>query len=318
MCGEKLFGVCRSRCSVGSPPHVRGKVKASTFRVKSKGITPACAGKRCRLFFAGACNRDHPRMCGEKIRIMSSFFFCPGSPPHVRGKVVSIHIALFLARITPACAGKRVKCRAIDDVFEDHPRMCGEKKLTFDAGQLIPGSPPHVRGKVKASTFRVKSKGITPACAGKRCRLFFAGACNRDHPRMCGEKRFPAQGWRCKVGSPPHVRGKEQGRRPDLPGIGITPACAGKRIDMPSFILTYRDHPRMCGEKPVHRPFAGTGRGSPPHVRGKGWKYSACAVNGRITPACAGKSRPLSGFQLYSWDHPRMCGEKKQGIWLCT
>ena len=29
----------------------------------------------------------------------------------------------------------------------DYPRVCGEKKLTFDAGQLIPGSPPHVRGK---------------------------------------------------------------------------------------------------------------------------------------------------------------------------
>ena len=29
----------------------------------------------------------------------------------------------------------------------------------------------------------------------------------------------------------------------------ITPACAGKSRISPGFLLSYRDHPRVCGEK---------------------------------------------------------------------
>ena len=68
---------------------------------------------------------------------------------------------------------------------------------------------------------------------------------------MCGEKKvvvfpdFPGQG------SPPRMRGK--GTRPPFlrNGAGITPAYAGKRGRKEVAPMSNRDHPRMCGEKPV-------------------------------------------------------------------
>ena len=35
----------------------------------------------------------------------------------------------------------------------------------------------------------------------------------------------------------------------------------------------------------------------------------------RITPACAGKSAPLTASTFWLWDHPRVCGEKKNSIY---
>ena len=91
---------------------------------------------------------------------------------------------------------------------------------------------------------------------------------------------------------------------------GITPACAGKRELLKTHFKSYRDHPRVCGEKNVRLLFLSKVLGSPPRVRGKvAFSYSV-ASRLRITPACAGKSSGISPiFSLYS-DHPRVCGEK--------
>ena len=36
------------------------------IRSSRAGITPAYAGKSCRILLALLCLRDHPRVCGEK------------------------------------------------------------------------------------------------------------------------------------------------------------------------------------------------------------------------------------------------------------
>ena len=70
------------------------------------------------------------------------------------------------------------------------------------------------------------------------------------------------------------------------------------------------DHPRTCGEKAMYEYGNNTAEGSPPHVRGKEVDtVTETAVTG-ITPACAGKRRCKAAFCVWSWDHPRMCGEK--------
>ena len=71
--------------------------------------------------------------------------------------------------------------------------------------------------------------GITPAYAGKRQFCPPAGRADKDHPRVCGEKRENALDAR--------------------PRRGITPACAGKSAAIPVTRRCGRDHPRMCGEK---------------------------------------------------------------------
>ncbi len=151
---------------------------------------------------------------------------------------------------------------------------------------------------------------ITPACAGKS----FDPACRQcgkeDHPRVCGEKCGIYMGKRFDQGSPPRVRGKADpnGRRAGC--LGITPACAGKRIQARQALGKREDHPRVCGEKAAHRLRPMPRRGSPPRVRGKdGYAPIGAQVTG-ITPACAGKSSISSQKAFAREDHPRVCGEK--------
>ena len=88
MCGEKTKESFYRSTSLGSPPHVRGKVSIEATSAPSSRITPACAGKRksksrgqnfARITPACAGKRavqstptkaclDHPRMCGEKTK----------------------------------------------------------------------------------------------------------------------------------------------------------------------------------------------------------------------------------------------------------
>ena len=188
--------------------------------------------------------------------------------------------------------------------------MCGEKDPVFPGLLLHLGSPPRVRGKEFWGCCCAGCHRITPACAGKSCNLSGVLCQFRDHPRVCGEKNSIFCPVFSVTGSPPRVRGKAPRPSPSRPSRRITPACAGKR---PRFLWQpgrLWDHPRVCGEKPRFCGQADLVRGSPPRVRGKGWRTVAEALMIGITPACAGKrlDYKIVGFGL--WDHPRVCGEK--------
>ena len=51
-------------------------------------------------------------------------------------------------------------------------------------------SPPRVRGKVAGVCACNVVQGITPAYAGKSCTGINYVVQERDHPRVCGEKRL--------------------------------------------------------------------------------------------------------------------------------
>ena len=188
--------------------------------------------------------------------------------------------------------------------------MCGEKRPARGNVSAPWGSPPRVRGKGPSISRPAPASGITPACAGKSPASCHWPTVQRDHPRVCGEKNSIFCPVFSVTGSPPRVRGKAPRPSPSRPSRRITPACAGKR---PRFLWQpgrLWDHPRVCGEKPRFCGQADLVRGSPPRVRGKGWRTVAEALMIGITPACAGKSR-LQGSNLQlPGDHPRVCGEK--------
>ena len=165
--------------------------------------------------------------------------------------------------------------------------------LAFLCG--IWGSPPHVRGKVVGCVELLLILGITPACAGKRPFIQHFRLGDMDHPRMCGEKGGCGLPRLARWGSPPHVRGKGHRTRQAVYKDRITPACAGKSF---------------C-------PGVATNsiKGSPPHVRGKGVVHVFVPEKFGITPACAGKRLLPPSDDTREWDHPRMCGEKKERIW---
>ncbi len=262
-------------------------------------VSPAYAGKSPAAAYACPGTQDHPRVCGEKLYTPCVIAPSVGSPPRMRGKAKEEPYRPCHPGITPACAGKSVYLAVYAMFFQDHPRMCGEKKNICRKPKALTGSPPHVRGKERhGSGYKWKSR-ITPACAGKSPIAGFLLIMQRDHPRMCGEKASALAAFAAVSGSPPHVRGK--GHRPPMlhPATGITPACAGKSTWQLPTTTTQRDHPRMCGEKCSRCCVWRNTIGSPPHVRGKAVGGLFGDSSGGITPACAGKSESGRLYQRH-------------------
>ena len=107
------------------------------------------------------------------------------------------------------------------------------------------------------------------------------------------------------------MRGKGRFLPGDALRVGITPAYAGKR-KLPLGVTWHTgDHPRVCGEKWFWLSTMSRVAGSPPRMRGKGWRSSLCKPLRGITPAYAGKRTQLDHRGSGIWDHPRVCGEKR-------
>ena len=152
VCGENGSGKGAGDVGKGSPPRVRGKQIFINCREFCKGITPACAGKTSDNFLYSARRGDHPRVCGENLRVAAARFFSGGSPPRVRGKHKHSAPCLALVGITPACAGKTFPSFQPSFRSQDHPRVCGENLGVANRLAHRVGSPPRVRGKPRWAT----------------------------------------------------------------------------------------------------------------------------------------------------------------------
>ena len=208
MCGEKPFVTGRSTVLMGSPPRMRGKGCCHHPVIFVDRITPAYAGKRASASPAPSVPWDHPRVYGEKLARLYSSVPVPGSPPRVRGKVLCGVDGLHCVGITPACAGKSNERWQFRTSRRDHPRVCGEKLPGCAVTLAGTGSPPRMRGKAGPEGQHHQPAGITPACAGKSMGALIADAAERDHPRVCGEKKSTIHSYLNSTGSPPRVRGK--------------------------------------------------------------------------------------------------------------
>ena len=210
---------------------MRGKVRTNWFACSNCGITPAYAGKRVKYDDVVQTDKDHPRLCGEKLIQNSRNPSHLGSPPPMRGKVYNSSRVEQRNRITPAYAGKS-------------ERWTHERIAEY-------GSPPPMRGKARLSSGCRARARITPAYAGKsqihRDVQFFG----RDHPRLCGEKFIFQNVINYLAGSPPPMRGKVENGAASGAFSRITPAYAGKSLAVGRRANGGWDHPRLCGEKPI-------------------------------------------------------------------
>ena len=277
------------RLPLRSPPRMRGKVIVRSRNAVQIGITPAYAGKSARILKRRTEKRDHPRVCGEKLKFGTNVTKNPGSPPRVRGKgIVHVFVPEKLG-ITPAYAGKRMLYARAVRRDRDHPRVCGEKESCQKIQKTTLGSPPRMRGKGCYMQELSGETGITPAYAGKSgpCpdRVPPAG----DHPRVCGEKSQSTSASPRALGSPPRMRGKGVKQSNSRIRMGITPAYAGKSCIYRSTTSISWDHPRVCGEKSFKTSTSCWSKGSPPRMRGKGIQPCNQWVRVGITPAYAGK-----------------------------
>ena len=145
--GEKQNKVLSKSPMPGSPPRGRGKEQVCCCETNRNRITPAWAGKRQAERQGRFCPRDHPRVGGEKTGERPAASPAPGSPPRGRGKGFGGIFPGFLARITPAWAGKSRRHAESRTKSKDHPRVGGEKLKQRMCSTAIAGSPPRGRGK---------------------------------------------------------------------------------------------------------------------------------------------------------------------------
>ena len=85
-----------------------------------------------------------------------------------------------------------------------------------------------MRGKGTVRGKSTRPWRITPAYAGKRANIFRGIDKNKDHPRLCGEKKCVCQAALYTIGSPPPMRGKARLSGSCRARARITPAYAGK------------------------------------------------------------------------------------------
>ena len=109
---------------------------------------------------------------------------------------------------------------------------------------------------------------------------------------MCGDDT-DLQGTQCQFsGLPPRVRGRQDLDNDAVPGLGITPACAGTT---PSVTVRWSiawDYPRVCGDDFDGSLPDSSVEGLPPRVRGRRPFRRREDLRDGITPACAGTTDP--------------------------
>ena len=129
-------------------------------------ITPACAGITHAIFKTQFFVEDHPRVCGNYGCGCGCGCGCGGSPPRVRELHDKKLIHKQCIRITPACAGITGFFDFFCNIFQDHPRVCGNYGFGHILEGLRAGSPPRVRELLYATSCDFQNPRITPACAG--------------------------------------------------------------------------------------------------------------------------------------------------------
>ena len=189
MRGEQLYLYATLPGTRGSPPLARGTDRKRFSVVNHRRITPACAGNSLATRLTISAGRDHPRLRGEQLIIISSVVNVAGSPPLARGTACSGSALRVCIGITPACAGNSWSAYHIFNDIRDHPRLRGEQPVRSLLGAQGGGSPPLARGTDSARDGEVIPRRITPACAGNSPHFLCLHFLDWDHPRLRGEQK---------------------------------------------------------------------------------------------------------------------------------
>ena len=190
VCGENDRAAPLDDEGKGSSPRVRGKPPRHPVGGAHPRLIPACAGKTWNGWGTALKPAAHPRVCGENLLDGDPPPPTTGSSPRVRGKRPPGPVALTVAGLIPACAGKTRRRRWSGRPRRAHPRVCGENVFAVDVGRAPGGSSPRVRGKHLAGSTQNLIGRLIPACAGKTVGVLTSPPWRRAHPRVCGENIF--------------------------------------------------------------------------------------------------------------------------------
>ena len=151
--------------------------------------------------------------------------------------------------------------------------------------------------------------GNTPAYAGKTTLLHTGSGWHEKHPRVCGEDCHRRQGRGDCPETPPRMRGRRLPGQIRQQARRNTPAYAGKTFPRAPPATRLWKHPRVCGEDISGVRKKRTGSETPPRMRGRPICRQLCRIQGRNTPAYAGKTTSRIIWLINTRKHPRVCGE---------
>ena len=166
-CGENGAQEPAAERTDGSSPRVRGKPRGAVRAPWGPRIIPARAGKTSLRRADSSSRADHPRACGENARMSWGPRPASGSSPRVRGKREHGHGLPPSPGIIPARAGKTCSGVPSRRARWDHPRACGENRVSVALPRSSSGSSPRVRGKHPGRPADRRLRRIIPARAGK-------------------------------------------------------------------------------------------------------------------------------------------------------
>ena len=205
----------------GKPRPCRG------YRSRLRNI-PAYAGKTSQQASATSPASEHPRVCGENVKMPASAPSAPGTSPRMRGKRSKIALRCSVTRNIPAYAGKT-------------------SGNLLRASELA-GTSPRMRGKREELHATGLPRRNIPAYAGKTDTASRPNAVDAEHPRVCGENRPCHSCVRHARGTSPRMRGKPKKQAASPRPRRNIPAYAGKTEGDCLARVTLEEHPRVCGE----------------------------------------------------------------------
>ena len=129
------------------------------------------------------------------------------------------------------------------------------------------------------------------------------------HPRSRGENSCIVVIFVRRVGSSPLTRGKQLERGPNVAGLGLIPAHAGKTGHLSLSVESAWAHPRSRGENATRLVWPVPEGGSSPLTRGKHESLVHVSGDLRLIPAHAGKTSWSWSVVIMIVAHPRSRGE---------
>ena len=130
-CGDDALLAVGAAVSYGTPPRMRGRPHPQHRRPVALRNTPADAGTTSPSRCSSWPRPEHPRGCGDDVKLAFVHSSNPGTPPRMRGRPWLRRWPSRSARNTPADAGTTLAAGSAHCRSPEHP-VGGHEKLNVD------------------------------------------------------------------------------------------------------------------------------------------------------------------------------------------
>ena len=124
------------------------------------------------------------------------------------GQEILKNLGYATAGIIPTRVGTRLRLFNLNNIKQDHPHACGDKRFTIFSVNSETGSSPRVWGQVLFFFVLLFTCGIIPTRVGTSIETTITNGGLKDHPHACGDKFITVKSVCIFKGSSPRVWGQ--------------------------------------------------------------------------------------------------------------